>query len=424
MKTYKHLFDDMVKTEAIHQCFIDAAKRKRSRKDVQEVMRPEREEGNKKESPQCLPEHEKELRRILINEEFTPPKHKKVKINEYTCGKVREIIKPDFKYEQVVHHCIIRQLQPIVMHGLYEHALGSIPNKGTHSGKKTIEKWIRAYNGKKFYILKADVYHCFQTEDIERIEGELARIIKDDKFLRLNSKVLRSEAEWVYQECMEELQEALIEEDEARLQGLPLGFVTSQWYTQLNFKKFDHKMIEDWNEEYAIDHHHRYADDIVVFGRNKKKLHRLVKVMEEYMEKEMHQKLKANWQIFRFEYVDRKAKELVRGRKKTKGRALDYMGFVFHHDRTTIRKSILYRARKKAKRISKKEKATWYDACQFLSYLGYFDDTDTYKYFQDYIKPYVDIRKLKKIVSKHSRKESKKDDKLVQVRSNGKTTGD
>lgn len=227
MKTYKHIFEELLKEENITQCFHDAAKRKTTRPEVARVLKEEREVGNDRPEPQCLQEHVKALQKMLEEETYQPPEHKKMLINEYSCGKVREIIKPEFQYEQVVHHCIIKQLQPIVLHGLYEHALGSIPNRGCHSGKKQVEKWIKGYKGKKFYILKADVRHCFDTEDIHVIEEKLKHVIKDEKFVRLCCTVMEHEAtlkppefddRWIKDEQWQ---------DAEFLSGLPLGFVTS-----------------------------------------------------------------------------------------------------------------------------------------------------------------------------------------------------
>lgn len=367
----------------------------------------------------------KALQKILEEETFKPPEHRKQLINEYSCGKVREIIKPEYQYEQVVHHCIIKQLQPIILHGLYEHALGSIPKRGCHSGKKRVEKWIKGYKGKKFYILKADVRHCFDTEDIRVIETKLRRVIKDEKFIRLCVTVMEHEATvkppefddmWIKDEQWQ---------DAEFLSGLPLGFVTSQWFTQLNFKPFDHKVIEDWKELGGVDHYIRYADDIVAFGRNKKKLHKLEEAMQDYLKNEMHQKIKYNWQVFRFEHPDRKAPPVIdkktgKEKPKTRGRALDFMGFVFHYNRTTLRKSILKRATKKAHRIAKKEKVNWYDASAMLASMGWFTHTDTYGFYEDHIKPYVNIKQLKKKVSKHSKKGVKNNDvRMVSVRKHG-----
>lgn len=429
MKTYKHLFEPMVEMENIKQCFLSAAKGKTTRNDVARVLKPERDEDNTNPEPDCLQEHVEELQRQLITETWKPSKHRPRKINEHSCGKVRDIIKPDYKYEQVVHHCVVKQLQPIVLHGLYEHALGSIPGRGTHSGKRTLEKMLRKHKGKKLYVLKVDVRHCFETEDIAVIEQKLAEVIKDDRFLRLCFRILESEAKWTTDEFLKD-GEHLDLQDEERLKGIPLGFFTSQWVMQLNFKKFDHLMKEEWGAEEYI----RYADDIVVLSSNKKKLHKLRAKIQEYLEVEMHQTLKDNWQIFRFEYEVKPKKGAApmpdatpNGKKKkkpkTRGRAIDFMGFVFHYNRTTMRKSILGRSRRKANRIAKKDKVTWYDACAMLSYMGWYDHTDTYDYFEEYIKPAVDIRKLKKIVSKHSRKERRSYDKLVQSAGGGSPCG-
>lgn len=105
---------------------------------------------------------------------------------------------------------------------------------------------------------------------------------------------------------------------------------------------------------------------------------------------------------------------------KTRGRALDFMGFVFHYNRTTLRKSILKRSTKKAHKLSKKEKINWYDASAMLSSMGWYTHTDTYGFYEDHIKPYVNIKKLKRIVSKHSKKGVKNNDvRMVSVRKHG-----
>lgn len=369
MKTYKHIFEELLKEENITQCFHDAAKRKTTRPEVARVLKEEREVGNDRPEPQCLQEHVKALQKMLEEETYQPPEHKKMLINEYSCGK--------------------------------------------------------AYKGKKFYILKADVRHCFDTEDIRVIETKLKRVIKDERFVRLCSTVMEHEATMKPPEFDREWIEDEQWKDTEFLSGLPLGFVTSQWFTQLNYKELDHKIVEEWKELGGVDHSIRYADDIVAFGRNKKKLHRLKDVMSEYMKNEMHQKIKYNWQVFRFEYPDRKAPPVIdkktgKEKPKTRGRALDFMGFVFHYNRTTLRKSILKRATKKAHRIAKKEKVNWYDASAMLASMGWFTHTDTYGFYEDHIKPYVNIKQLKKKVSKHSKKGVKNNDvRMVSVRKYG-----
>lgn len=73
MKTYKHLFEDMVKTENIRECFLTAAKKKTLRREVAEVIREERPPGCTDPGPQCLQEHVDALQKILIAETYIKP---------------------------------------------------------------------------------------------------------------------------------------------------------------------------------------------------------------------------------------------------------------------------------------------------------------------------------------------------------------
>jgi hypothetical protein len=146
----------------------------------------------------------------------------------------------------------------------------------------------------------------------------------------------------------------------------------------------------------------------VILGTNKKKLHKIQAAIETYLRDELKLELKGDWQVFRFEYVYKKATNPDE-KDEVRGRMLDFMGFQFHHDRTTIRKSNLESARRKANHIAKQEKISWYNASVMLSYMGLFKHTDTYNYYQDYIKPKVNVKKLKRIVSKHGRKENERE---------------
>ena len=83
------------------------------------------------------------------------------------------------------------------------------------------------------------------------------------------------------------------------------------------------------------------------------------------------------------------------------------MGFEFHRDRTILRESIMLSCTRKVNRVSKKDVITWYDATAILSYMGYLTHTDTYEMYLQRVKPHVNVKKLKKIVSKHSKREER-----------------
>ena len=80
------------------------------------------------------------------------------------------------------------------------------------------------------------------------------------------------------------------------------------------------------------------------------------------------------------------------------------MGFKFYRNRTTLRKSNLLRATRKAAQIGRSLTICWKQASSMLSYMGWITHTNTYGVFYQRIRPFVDIKRLKKIVSKHSRR--------------------
>ena len=79
------------------------------------------------------------------------------------------------------------------------------------------------------------------------------------------------------------------------------------------------------------------------------------------------------------------------------------IAYKFYRDKVTLRKSIMLKASRKAKRISKKIKPTAYDAKQMLSYLGWVKCTNVYNMYLKWIKPFISFQELKRIVSKHDK---------------------
>lgn len=363
MKSYNGLFDNMLSESAMDDAFRKAARGKRKREDVQYVL------GD-------LEKHKKKLTKLLVKDRFKLKKHETCKINEYNCHKERNIVKPYFRYEQVVHHLVVAQLKPVVMDGLYEFSCGSIPERGCHYGKRHIEKWIAQYGDKPIYVLKMDIRHFFENIDHDILKGKLDGIIRDKRFLKL---------------CY-----MIIDNHEV---GIPLGYYTSQWFANLYFKKFDHYV----KEVLHADHYIRYMDDMNIFDTSKERLHWIRENISEYLEKELRLELKGNWQVF----------PLAVDSKDVHGRPLDFMGFKFYRNATTLRKSILRRVRRKSRRIARKSKVTWYDAVSMISYIGWITHTATYNYYLSQVKPNIDIKSLKLKVSRHDRRENRKHDELA-----------
>lgn len=420
MKSYRIPIDDFLADDRVKDAFLKSAKGKRNRADVAKVL-------------ENLEHHIEIVINMLREGEFVPPEHKDVIINESSYQKERTIKKPDYKYEQVVHHIAVSGIKESIEHGMYSYVLGSVPGRGAHLGKKYIERWLRRDPVNTKYVFKMDIRHFFQSVNHRVLKKWLKKKFRDKYILDLLFLIIDA--------CDE---------------GLPLGYYTSQWFANFLLQPLDHYI----KEQLHVKMMQRYMDDIVCFGSNKRQLHRVKDAINEYLEKELHLTMKDNWQIFRFEYeveeivitckslkelnqldaaldmakIKHKSK-MEKGKRKifirksalrnksdalnslmrryratgeerisTYGRALDFMGFEFHRNKTVMRKGIMIRTVRKANRIHKAPKVCWKVAASFLSSIGWIKATNSYKMYTEKIKPIVNVKTMKKIVSKHQRR--------------------
>lgn len=132
----------------------------------------------------------------------------------------------------------------------------------------------------------------------------------------------------------------------------------------------------------------RYVDDLVIFGPNKKKLHKIRTEIAKYL-KEIKLELKNNWQVFR---VD--------------DRGIDFLGFRFFRDKTILRKRNVLRIKRRVKKISKKSKLNFKDASAIISYWGWIKRSNSYNFYNKHIKPFVSLKEAKKVVSEHAKAEN------------------
>ena len=438
MRSFRINQEEMLSHDSVEQSFLKPSRGKRNRADVKKVL-------DNLENEIII------VRKMISEGTFKPSHHSSVRINEKNYLKERTIVKPNYKYEQVVHHVLVQAIRPGIETGLYDYVLGSIPGRGQHMGAKKITKWIRTDPQNTKYVLKMDIRHFFESVDHVVLKAWLTKKFRDKNVLELLFLII-----------------------DAIEMGLPLGFYTSQWFANFLLQPLDHYIKEQLHVKYNT----RFMDDIVCFGRNKKDLHKVRLAISEYLENELHLELKGNWQVFRFEYeveeyaiqcvhlneLENLGKDLekLRIRYKSKvhkgkrkifvkvasvktktmafenvlkkyhatheiitmlhGRPLDYMGFEFHRNKTIMRESIMLRLTKKALQISKQDKINPKDAASLLSSMGWVDHTDTYDMYKKRVKPYVEVKKLKKIVSKNQRRLNRNADKLEKGRRN--TTGE
>lgn len=362
MKSYNHLYEKYLSEDNLYEAVKLATQNKVGKK-------------SKRNKRIYYREHIEELKPKLLNyaENFKHFKHHEVQIYDGVRRKKRTIIVPSMK-EQVTHHMIINVMKPIFMRSMYEHSYGSIPGRGSHKAKKAIEKWIKNDEKGTRYFLKMDVKKYFESVPHDILKAKLAKIIHDERFLNVINEVI----------------------DTTEV-GIPLGFYTSQWFANFYLTELDHYI----KNELGAKHYVRYMDDMVIFGSNKKTLHRYRKLISIFLRKKLGLNLKENWTVCPLKYFPR-------GGMDWRYQDLDFMGFRFIRGKTVLRRALMYKMTRKARSICKKKQKrkpiTIHDARSMLSYLGWIKHTDTYWMYQKYIKPYVSFKRLKRLISKHDRR--------------------
>lgn len=237
-----------------------------------------------------LAKHSKRMRRIMKSRHLSDDalvalsydwinnyenaEHVPVYIYDGITRKERVIIVPTME-ELIVQHNVVNALKPMFCKGMYEHSYASLPGRGAHKGKQVIEKWIRTDAKNCKYVLKMDIRHFFDTVPHDKLKAKLRKTIHDEKMLDLLFRII-----------------------DVTDVGIPLGFYTSQWLSNWYLQGLDHYI----KERLGAVHYMRYMDDMVIFGSNKKVLHRTRQAISDYLENELGLSLKDNWQVFRFSY--------------------------------------------------------------------------------------------------------------------------
>lgn len=360
MKSYNHLFEKVLDNENAKIAIQDAGKHKYKNNKRHRKLR-----YAAKHSEDFVPK----LKQWII--EYEPMPHEKITINDGISAKKREIIVPTVK-EVMIHHAAVNVLKPILSKGMYEHSYASIPGKGTHRAVKCISQWIYNDHANTKYCLQMDVKKFFDSIPQDKLLARLRKLIRDDKFFNLVKKIVTT-AEY----------------------GVPLGFTTSQWFANWYLTPLDHKIKEEWGAKYYL----RYMDDMIIFGSNKRELHKLKDKVEQYLNDALGLQLKNNWQVFLMDSVRM---------KKKKGHFLDFLGFKFYRTHIGIRGKVALKAQRKAKHIYKKGKANICDARQIVTYAGLIKSADCHKWFQEHIGKYVSIRKMRKKIARYDRQEAHK----------------
>ncbi len=245
-----------------------------------------------------------QIQKVLMNETYVTSEYNVFVIRD---PKERTIYSLPFS-DRVVQHAIMNVLEDIWTSVFISHSYSSIKGKGIHGAWKHIRRDLR--NRKETtYCLKMDITKFYPSVDHDILKQIVRKKIKDTKLLILLDGIIDSAP------------------------GIPIGNYLSQFLANLYLSYFDH-----WLKEVKkVKYYYRYADDLVILCNSKEDLHRLRIDIGSYLSGKLNLRMKQNYQVF----------PIV-------SRGIDFLGYVFYHTHTMLRKRIKKNFCRRVARLNKK----------------------------------------------------------------------
>lgn len=231
------------------------------------------------------------LHEMLKNKTFRTSKYEVFTIHD---PKERLIYRLPYFPDRIVHHAIMNILEPIWVSVFTTDTFACIKDRGINGTMRKVKKALKDKENTR-YCLKLDIKKFYPSVDHETMKQIVRRKIKCKDTLTLLDQIIDS------------------------ADGVPIGNYLSQYLANLYLAYFDHWL----KEVVGVKYYFRYADDMVILHADKAYLHNLLTQIQDYVGTRLKLSVKGNYQVFP---VD------VRG--------IDFVGFVFFHTHTLMRKSI------------------------------------------------------------------------------------
>lgn len=228
---------------------------------------------------------------------------KRFSTSAYTTFKVFEpkerlVYRLPYYPDRIVHHAILNILEPFFVSMFIAQSYSCIKGRGIHGAARAVKKALVDQAGTRF-CLKLDMTKFYPSVDHTVLKAHLRRKFKDPDLLWLLDEIIDSAP------------------------GLPIGNYLSQYLANFYLTGFDHWL----KEQKQVQYYFRYADDLVILGSSKIELHALLADIRAYLGDQLRLSIKDNYQLFPVDTAEA-------------GRGIDFVGYVFFHTHTRLRKTI------------------------------------------------------------------------------------
>lgn len=315
MKRVGYLYDKMIDRENVRAAILKASKGKRNRRNVKPYV-------------DNIEQTIDDILELLPN--WIPAEPVTSVIYDEHRKKYRTIAQPVFYPDQIIHHMYVRVMEPVYMHGMYDHSYGSIPKRGTHKAIKRVYKWLSTDPKNTKYCGEFDIKLFYAYIIHAQVASDTGNRIKDVMLFQLTIRILMGYHQISYG------------------RSVPIGFYTSQWFANFYLQELDHVIKERFGVKYYV----RYMDNLWIFGPNKRAIHKVHECLVDYIAK-MGLSFNNHWQVY---LVD--------------SRPVNMLGYRIYRDRILLGKDNYKRVKRCIRRAQRLKNPTERDLASLVSYKG------------------------------------------------------
>ena len=200
------------------------------------------------------------LQHDLQQRSYQPGAYSNFFINE---PKRRKISAAPFR-DRVVHHALCNVIEPWFERSFIFDSYANRRGKGTHRAVDRLQQFARRFR----YVLRLDIVQHFPSIDHEILLRILFRTINNEDVRWLTQTIITSGCD----ELEDQYRMVWYPGDDllalARPRGLPIGNLTSQFWSNCYLNPFDHFV----KRELRCKAYLRYVDDMALFSDSKSQL--------------------------------------------------------------------------------------------------------------------------------------------------------
>ncbi len=221
-------------------------------------------------------EHQLADRLLLLQQELTdfsyqPGEYVHFRIHE---PKQRLVSAAPFR-DRVVHHALCNIIEPLFEQEFIPDSYANRLGKGTHRAIDRLQQFARQYR----YVLRCDIVKHFPSLDHAVLLDILQQTIREEPLLWLMERIIHS-GQGV---LAGEYEMVFFPDDDLfavnRPRGLPIGNLTSQFWSNVYMTPLDHFVLRDLGCPAYL----RYVDDFALFSDSKRQLYEWKRALVDFL---------------------------------------------------------------------------------------------------------------------------------------------